>query len=71
MYKGYTPGQKPAVTNFYGFYILGCGFVKSWPILDFLVSADSQDLEDFKNVLKMPKQGQTKAVRPWKVCAPN
>ena len=38
--------------NFYGF---GCNFVKSWSISDFLVSADSWDAKDFKNILKKAK----------------
>ena len=48
------------------FYVSGCSSVNFGPILDFKVSVDSLDPRDFKNGLKLAKQGHRKAVEPSK-----
>ena len=49
------------------FYILGCNFIKPGPVLAFLVSADSQDPDNFNNGQKTAVEGHTTAVTPMKI----
>ena len=57
---------KNSKSDFDNFYVLGCSFVRSRPILDFIVYADSYDPKDSKNDLKKAIEGHTKAARPTK-----